>query len=305
MAVSDIRYKRLGYIALTVTDPDRSKSFYRDMVGVDAETASDGETVFLRCSDRHHDLVLTRGAEPALKRIGWEMESPAALAAARQHLEELGIRTVPVGNDEAQMLGITEAFRASEPTTGATFEFYASMDPAAEPFVPRHTHVARLGHVVLGSPDRDATEKFLMEHLNFRASDRIEGVVTFMRCFPNPLHHSFGVGVGKSSTLGHLNFMVTDIDDIGRANVRMKRNEVQIVYGPGRHPTSNSIFFYFLDPDGITVEYSFGMEEFPEIDPRDPRLFPVAPESFDTWGGSPEGDFSKVGSIERLEHVEN
>ncbi|PAL24219.1 VOC family protein [Sphingopyxis sp. GW247-27LB] len=301
MAVSDIRYKRLGYIALTVTDLDRSAEFYREMVGVAVERSADGEMVFLRCSDRHHDLVLTRGAAPALKRIGWEMESRAALDAVRAHMQELGIAILPIDPVEQTTLGLGEAFRISEPTTGATFEFYAEMTDAPTPYGPTHTHIARLGHVVLGSPVKSETEAFLMDHLNFRISDRIGPVVTFMRCFPNPYHHSFGVGGGESSTLGHINFMVTDIDDIGRANIRMRNNAVPIVYGPGRHPTSNSVFFYFLDPDGITVEYSFGMEEFPEEAPRDPRLFPVVPESFDSWGGSPEGTFSKIGGVERLD----
>lgn len=302
MAIDDIRYRRLGYIALTVTDPVRSMEFYRDIVGVEGWMADD-DTAFLRCSDRHHDVMLSKGETPALKRIGWEMESPKALVAVREHMASLGIAVHAVGNAEAQVLGVSEAIRISEPTTGATFEFYTQMDAASAPFQPTHTKIARLGHVVLSSPAKTETEAFLTEQLNFRISDRIGPVVTFMRCFPNPLHHSFGVGHGDSALLGHINFMVTDVDDIGRANVRMKREKVQIVYGPGRHPTSSSIFFYFLDPDGLTVEYSFGMEEFPEIDPREPRLFPLVPESFDSWGGSPEGTFSKVGAVERLEQA--
>jgi 2,3-dihydroxy-p-cumate/2,3-dihydroxybenzoate 3,4-dioxygenase len=301
MAVADIRYKRLGYIALTVTDLARSTEFYRDVVGVEGHISTEGEAAFLRCSDRHHDLLLSRGSVPALKRIGWEMESPAALAAVCEHMVSLGIAVVPVEQAEADFLGIHEAVRISEPTTGATFEFYSNMDDVAKPFVPTHTNIARLGHLVLSSPRKEETEKFLLEHLNFRASDRIGPAATFMRCFPNPFHHSLGVGHGEASTLGHINFMVSDIDDIGRANVRMKKKNVPIAYGPGRHPTSNSIFFYFLDPDGITVEYSFGMEEFPEVDPRGPRVFPLVPESFDSWGGSPEREFSKVGGVEQLE----
>lgn len=301
MALDDIRYRRLGYIALTVTDPKRSMEFYRDIVGVGAELASDGETVLLRCSDRHHDLLLCKGEQPALKRIGWEMESPKALKAVRERMESLGIKVHEVSEDETALLGIAEAVRIAEPTTGATFEFYVDMAKADDPFEPTHTHIARLGHLVLSSPAKEETEKFLTDELNFRISDHIGEVVTFMRCFPNPFHHSFGVGRGQASKLGHINFMVTDIDDIGRANNRMKKNKVQVAYGPGRHPTSDSIFFYFLDPDGITVEYSFGMEEFPEQAPRDPRKLPVKPESFDSWGGQPEASFGQVGEVERLE----
>lgn len=299
MAVSDIRFQRLGYVALNVTDLARSTSFYRDMVGLTAELSPDGNCTFLRCSDRHHDIMLVSGASPGLKRIGWQMESPAALDAARRHFEETGLSPVPVSNSEAAMLAISEAFRIVEPTTGSTFEFYVDMDLAAAPFTPTHTNIARLGHVVINSADRSATEAFLREHMNFRVSDRIEGLVSFMRCFPNPYHHSFGVGVAEKPNLNHVNFMVTDLDDVGRAHNRAKANKVPIVYGPGKHPPSESVFLYFLDPDGMTLEYSYGMEEFPELDAREPRMMPAGLESVDYWGGIPEPTFAKVGEIEQ------
>ena len=59
------------------------------------------------------------------------------------------------------------------------------------------------------------------------------------------------------------------------------------------------MFLYFLDPDGLTVEYSYGMEEFPEAGDRAPRQFPLAPESVDVWGGRAERAFGQVGTIER------
>lgn len=302
MAVSDIRFRRLGYVALNVTDLDRSRAFYRDMVGLAVEGEDDGEHVFLRCSDRHHNIVLVRGKTPGLKRVGWQMESPAALDAARRHFEEIGLSPVPVSNREAETLAISEAFRISEPTTGTTFEFYVDMDTAPTPYAPTHTKIARLGHVVINSPDRAATEAFMREHMNFRVSDRIDGVVSFMRCFPNPFHHSFGVGVSEARAgLNHVNFMVTDLDDVGRAHNRVKQNAIPIVYGPGKHPPSESVFLYFLDPDGLTLEYSYGMEEFPEVAAREPRLMPAGLDSFDYWGGLPEPTFAKVGEIERVD----
>jgi 2,3-dihydroxy-p-cumate/2,3-dihydroxybenzoate 3,4-dioxygenase len=108
-----------------------------------------------------------------------------------------------------------------------------------------------------------------------------------MRCFPNPFHHSLGLGKGDKRALHHVNFMVTEIDDIGRGIWRFKNNNIEVVYGPGRHPASGSVFLYFLDPDGITLEYSFGMEEFPEHGARKPRLMEPIQESSDLWGGPP------------------
>jgi 2,3-dihydroxy-p-cumate/2,3-dihydroxybenzoate 3,4-dioxygenase len=118
-----------------------------------------------------------------------------------------------------------------------------------------------------------------------------------MRSFPNPFHH--GIGVARSDTphFHHLNFMVSDIDDVGRLHTRLKKSHVPIVYGPGRHPISTSIFLYFLDPDGMTLEYSYGMETFPEESPREPRLLPRRPEWSDSWGSEPAPEFGKGGVL--------
>jgi 2,3-dihydroxy-p-cumate/2,3-dihydroxybenzoate 3,4-dioxygenase len=102
---------------------------------------------------------------------------------------------------------------------------------------------------------------------------------------------------GESDGLNHVNFMVTDLDDIGCATNRMKKAGVPIVFGPGRHLPSTSVFLYFLDPDGMTAEYSFGMEEIPEHDGRAPRALSASPEVLDTWGSLPDPRFGKAGAI--------
>jgi 2,3-dihydroxy-p-cumate/2,3-dihydroxybenzoate 3,4-dioxygenase len=295
----DFRYRRLGYVALNVSDVARTADFYRELVGLaEAGEACNGERL-LRCSPHHHDVVLHESQRVGLRRVGWEMESAEHVVRIRAHFERLGIATHTVPDEENAALGIHGAFRVSEPTTGATFEYFSAMTDAA-PFQPTVAKIARLGHVVLHTADHKASERFFIEQLNFRASDRIEGAVTFLRCFPNPLHHSFGLGNSSENRLNHVNFMVTDMDDIGRALWRMKKNNVPIVFGPGRHPPSESVFLYFLDPDGITLEYSFGMEEFPEHDARPPRLMPPGLASIDFWGAVPEKGFAAQGVIERL-----
>jgi 2,3-dihydroxy-p-cumate/2,3-dihydroxybenzoate 3,4-dioxygenase len=77
--------------------------------------------------------------------------------------------------------------------------------------------------------------------------------------------------------------MVSEIDDIGRAWHRLARTGVRVVFGPGRHPISGRVFLEFLDPDGLTLEYGFGMETFPVRGARDPRAWPAVPASVDLW----------------------
>ena len=295
-----LRYRRLGYVALNVSDIGRSLEFYEKRLGLQrAGEADDGEFL-LRCSRRHHDVVLHASETAGLRRIGWELEDAENVTRAREIYRSLGIATVDVGVEACTRLGIHDAFRVSEPHTGATFEYFHSFEPAVDAYSPTVAKIERLGHVVLSVQDHAAAETFFLETLNFRASDHIEGAVTFMRCFPNRLHHSLGLSKGGANRLHHVNFMVTDVDDIGKALWRMKKNDVPIVFGPGRHPPSDSMFLYFLDPDGLTLEYSFGMEEFPEVDARAPRRMPLGLESIDYWGGAPEPGMAAVGEIERL-----
>lgn len=294
---ADFRYAGLSYVALNVTDLDRSAAFYADEVGLAPVSREDGEAMF-RCSDTHHDVILSQAAQPGLKRVAFAMESRADLDKARAHFASLDLDPRDVGGNELGRLGIDAAFRIREPSSGMEIEFLHGMVAAADPFAGTVSKIARLGHVVIQVSDFDAAFAFLTEQANFRPSDKVEGFFAFLRAFPNPLHHSFAIGKGPANQLHHVNFMVSDIDDVGRAMNRMKKAGAEIVFGPGRHEPSGSIFLYFLEPDAMTLEYSFGMEEFPEKDARPPRELDPIPEVLDTWGSVPGPRAFKVGAIE-------
>lgn len=290
------RYKRLAYAALTVTDLERSVAFYRDLLGLDLTGRSD-DMACLRCSRDHHNLVLYAGSEPGLKRVAFQLESAADLDAAYQHFERLGFEPQRTDKGELERLKQGASFRVRERHSGLVLEFAGPIMQVAQPYVPTVASIARLGHVVIGSANFDAALQSLVGDFGFRVSDFVEGRFSFLRCFPNPLHHSLAVGKSEASHLHHVNFMVADIDDVGRALHRMRKHGVKIVFGPGRHPPSGSVFLYFLDPDGMTVEYSYGMEEFPETGAREPRMLEPVPGSLDTWGAVPEPEFGKRGRV--------
>ena len=230
----DFRYRRLGYVALNVTDLARSSAFYTSMVGLaPAGDSAIGERLF-RCTDRHHEVILQQSEVAGLRRVAWEMETERDLALIEAQLRSLGLPLRAVPEAECADLGITRAIRTTEPHTGACFEYFSGMSAAATPFVPTVTKIARLGHVVIATKDYPVCEQFFLDKLNYRASDRVEGAVTFMRCFPNPLHHSLGLSHAQENRLHHVNFMVTDIDDIGQALYRLQKNKVPIVFGPGQ-----------------------------------------------------------------------
>ena len=146
----DFRYRRLGYVALNVSDIARSTAFYRDFVGLTpAGEALNGERLY-RCSERHHDVILHEAAAPGLRRVGWEMESGADVAWSAPICGRWRSRPIRSRRRMNDALGIWDAFRITEPTTGATFEYFHSLRNALrQPFVPSVAKIARLGHVVL------------------------------------------------------------------------------------------------------------------------------------------------------------
>jgi 2,3-dihydroxy-p-cumate/2,3-dihydroxybenzoate 3,4-dioxygenase len=294
-------YEKLGYVALNVSDVTKSRDFYEKQVGLQRSGELEDGTAFLRCSEDHHTIALYRGDRPGLKRAGFEMKSEHALDQLGSRLAGQGIAVHEVPAAERKGLGLGRTFRISEPSTGATYEFYANMRQwGGQPFTPTVARIQRIGHFVLKVADFDAACRFHTEVLGFRVSDMIDGTICFMRCHPNPYHHGVGLGRASEDQLHHVNFMVTEVDDIGRGISRFNKAQVPIVNGPGRHPPSGSMFLYYLDPDGITIEYSFGMEEFPAEGARKPRIMEPIRASIDYWDSFLDPRKATVGTIERL-----
>lgn len=294
--VHPIRYLRLGYAALQVTDLARSIEFYRDLMGLALEREAH-EKAWLRCSSKPYDLILRRGDAPGLAGIGFELPDLAELGRAFTHIASCGYAPVWYGEREAKDKRVARGFTFANAQTGLQLDYYAGQETAPTPYDPPLTKIERLGHVVLNVADYSEAHKFWVEDLGFAISDHVPGSIAFLRCWPNPLHHSLALIEGPVDGLNHVNFMVTDIDDIGQGMNRMKAANVPIVFGPGRHLPSTSIFIYFLDPDGMTAEYSFGMEELPETDARLPRELEKKAEVLDTWGSVADPRFGKIGQI--------
>ncbi|HHW37982.1 MAG TPA: 2,3-dihydroxy-p-cumate-3,4-dioxygenase [Bacillales bacterium] len=300
-----IRYKKVGYCALNVSDLQKSSDFYERLVGLEKVESDDPNTAFFRCSRDHHNLVLTQDQEPGLNRIGLELETPELVEQTYEKFMKLGLNPVEVSKKELDILNQFTSFRVVDPF-GITFEFYSDMIQVPYEFKPTVADIQKLGHVVLKTPNVEDSVKFYTEVFNFQVSDYVGGTGSskkggaFFRCFPVSYHHSFAVFESEEASLHHVNFMVSSIDDIGKGVNRFENNGVDVVFGPGRHAPSGAIFLYVLDPDGLTIEYSFGMEEFPEENPRKPKFLQPVPGIMDLWGGAADPRMASLGKIKGL-----
>ncbi len=297
------RYKKLGYLALNVTDIERTHAFAVDVVGLDAAGSGDAGERYYRVGSTTQDrysVVLYPAQQAGFKRAGWQVETAEDLDRAYEHFKSLNFSPAWIEDPAERGPGreLSRVFRVREPATGCLFEYYDRMQQVSMPYSARLAKIERLGHFGIGHPDVLGAARRFEADMGFLVSDYVDRYAALMRVFPSPLHHSMGLAMAPQPQFNHMNFMVTDIDDIGRALWRLRKHDVPIVFGPGRHPTSDSIFIYFLDPDGMTWEYSFGMELFPESGAREARIMSAAPQDFDLWGALPEAQFGKAGNIE-------
>lgn len=292
-----IRYRKLGYVDLCVTDLTRAKEFYEDIVGLEYMCAESGGALRFSAGTEERTIVIHAG-KPGFRALGLMLEDADQLHLLTQHLSAKRVAYTDLSAGELAARNASQAVRVVVPHLSAAFECYVPAAQEHHVFQPKHTSIQRIGHVVFNTPNKVEVVDFLRDVLNFRTSDNIGDRTTFMRPFGSPFHHGVAVIQAPNSSMNHVNFMVSEIDDIGRALNRLRKNDVPIVFGPGRHPPSGSVFLYFLDPDGLTLEYSYGMEEFPDFEAREPRVLPAVPESLDTWGAFRDmARMSAVGAI--------
>jgi 2,3-dihydroxy-p-cumate/2,3-dihydroxybenzoate 3,4-dioxygenase len=304
-----IRYKKLGYIVLSVTDLEKSADFYENMVGLQF-VERDNETVYLRSSYDHHNMILEQGSEPGLKRVAFELEKASQFQDVFNYLTDKGLNPVELSEKETQKLAQGRTLRFKDPYVGVTYEFYVEMMQLGLPYKSTHgLDIECLLHVVYESPHLEEITDFFVNTLNFKISDFSGRETNFvwLRAFPNPWHHTFAVTKGPENKLNHLAYKVGTVDDVGIQVNRLKDQNVPILFGPGRHHPSGSIFLYFADPDGMAIEYSQGMEAFPEEGAREPRRLEPSKETIDEWGGTPQPEFGQVGKLftDDLEKINN
>jgi len=264
--VSVPRYRQLGTVALGVSDLERARAFYSRLPGLRPMAGGAGPIQF-HVGDGSTMLELVQSARPGLRRTGFEMESARSLDYLRGALSGKGIPWTEVA----------AGIRLLEPHTGAQVDF-GMPGPGAHPSIAGA--IEGFGHVVLRTPRYPEAVAFWRDVLGFRLSDEIEGRISLLRCFPNPLHHSLGLAKGERRMFHHLNFRVRDDTDLDAVARDFSAAGVRIASGPGVHAPSRNRFLYFYDPDGLTLELATATERFEEGRERAPRVLPDRPESF-------------------------
>jgi catechol 2,3-dioxygenase-like lactoylglutathione lyase family enzyme len=285
----------LRHVDLAVPDYDKQFEFYTTMWGLEPTVTDDG-IAFLAAagSPEQYSVRLRHATEKRLDLIAFGAATPADVDAMAAQLGADGVQLVSEPG-KMQTPGGGYGFRFFD-NDGRTVEVSADVEVRAHRKVEAGEAVpVKLSHVVINSPDPEATVAFYSKHLQFALSDtlmhpRMGEMMWFLRT--NRYHHSLAVARGPHVALHHTSFEMRGIDEYMRGTGRLLRAGVEKVWGPGRHLAGNNTFSYFLDPHGNTIEYTTELEQLDE-DTWHPHLYDFSdPMVSDQWGtANPMNEF--------------
>lgn len=279
-----------GHVALQVQDLERSVSHAAKTLGL-RESLRDGPSVFLTANDKHHELQLAGTGIAGLDHIGLEVEE-------RRELDELRDRVIASGarilSERPEEPGLAEALRCEGPE-GVVFEIYLGMHrrPLSIGTVLR-PFARKLGHVNLVSDEKPELERFILDVLGFRVSDRLGDVASWLRCDTD--HHGIALArAGEGTRLHHYAWELAGWSAMGHYADHVACSGKKFIWGPGRHGPGFNHFTYLVDPDGAIVEAYCDLLRIDDEAAYQPIDWSNEPRALNLWGPSLPADWGEHG----------
>jgi len=248
---------RIGHGVFYVTDLERSRHFYVDLLGLNI-LHQDSDALYLRgVEDREWTLKLERSGQAGVKhlayRVGHEADLGAMIALAQAQKLPYRWESEP---DYPKLLRLQDPF-------GVPVAFYA--ESVKYPWLlqrydlQRGPGLQRIDHVNVVTPQVQNMMRWYMDKLAFRLSEYTEddqGRIWAAWIQRRGSVHDLALTNGSGPRLHHLAYWMPDAMSIIKACdiLAGARESERIERGPGRHGISNAFFVYLRDPDGHRIE---------------------------------------------------
>jgi catechol 2,3-dioxygenase-like lactoylglutathione lyase family enzyme len=274
------RVTEIRYVGYAVNDLAAERAFYADKWGLTEVHEADGLVYF--AAQGHDELFVVRLRQDALQRV----DVIALATETRGDVDALHAKVADAGCQiiweprELDQFGGGYGFRFFS-KDGLPYEISAGVARGtARKIAHREAIPEKISHIVMHSPRHKEEVQFFQDVLGFRLSDWLGDFMAFLRC--NSAHHRIAFLPGPPC-LNHVAYDLANVDEMMRGVARLKRKDVDIRWGPGRHTAGNNTFSYFTTPAGFAVEYTSELEEV-DFEGHQPQVIPPAPEIMDQWG---------------------
>lgn len=273
--VTDIRYVGYG-----VEEFAAECAFYAEKWGLVEVEAQDGMAWFrAQGDDEHHVVRLHQSDANHVEVIALAADSREDVNSLHTTVTEAGCKLIHEPR-ELDAPGGGYGFRFFSPD-GLPFEISSDVASGEAREIDRWEGIpVRISHIVLHSPDHQAAVKFFCDVLGFKVSDWLGDFMCFLRC--NSAHHRLAILPGPPC-LNHVAYDMTNADGMLRGVSRLKQQDIDIRWGPGRHTAGDNTFSYFVTPGGFAVEYTAELEEV-DFETHQAKVHEPGPRIMDQWG---------------------
>lgn len=268
-------------VELGVTDLVRTSDFYANAWGLTRLAAVDGSHIFRAAGAEHHVLVLQSRSQAGLLSVGFAVRSAAEVDALHQRLLANEQTLVRGPGAQPAHLGGGYGLELAAPF-GIRIRISAGV-AAHQPMPESESLPQKLSHIVINSPDRVALGRWFIAHLGFKLSDTTR-TQTFLRCGTD--HHSLALGDAESLSVNHVAYEMAGIDGVMYGTGRMLDHGFASEWGLGRHGPGSNVFNYFIDPEGVAIEYTAELDQVIDAhhQPGTPEFWTNFPRRPCRWG---------------------
>jgi catechol 2,3-dioxygenase-like lactoylglutathione lyase family enzyme len=290
---------RLTDITIGVPNVEQTAGYYTEF-GLTPSTADGGKHRFAT-RDGGDQLTIRHSPRRRLIALGVGVDDPDDLGRIAGSLARLGVDCERDGDalrtrDPITGIGVTVSVAPRLAQTPAPPTPYNAPGVVARPNVrapgidrAERVRPRKLGHVVVGSVDQAATQRFFTQGLGFKVSDEAPGLAAFMRCSTD--HHNVLVQQAPVGFLHHTSWEVDDVDEVGRGATAMLRDHPERhTWGLGRHYIGSNFFWYLRDPAGNFSEYYSDIDCILDDQIWEPRVI-AGDRSLYAWGPPPPPSF--------------
>ncbi len=306
--IQKVKVKKLVHVGLWAADVPTQARFYRQVLGFDLRLPAgnpfnedmdlEDANMFLALGEEHHALglfhdtrvAISNGRKPAIRtqlhHLSFEVDTDAELAALAARLNIAGIDVALGPRDGDPEMGDTLWFTDPD---GNRIEISVA---SSEYLSPGANHARRvllrpytLQHVALYTSRLEEMVDFYTEALGFDISDWLLRECAWLRCNSN--HHTLVFLQGKQA-VDHVGYSIADGPELLRWADYLSRNQLPVLWGPGRHGAGNDLFLRFADAEGLHIELSAELQQYYDRDvTTPPRLWHTRETALNLWGAMP------------------
>jgi len=280
--------QRLEHAEIKVNDLSKALHFYKDGLGL-VEIAKEDGVVYLGCGyDKNYDLAVSEGGT-GVSHFAIRVDNEEELEYFYKKIKDLGVGVSRHnGTEPGQVKGIRFNLPSGIPMEFVLVEDNNYANPSRPAYLRNFAATPlNIDHINLVTNDVKKETDFFKEILDFRISDIVDPqmngkyAMTFMRF--RSYHHDIATTLTKdpNETLHHLSWTMSNMEHIKVACDVLAQFDINVEFGPGRHPIGPNLYAYFLEPGGNRFEY---VSEQVSLDPASPtKIWRSMTETLESW----------------------